>query len=185
MIAEWQFDMQHSGIAFSVRHLLVSRVRGRFTRFTGTLRFDQDDPIASSVEVQIDTSSVDTSEPQRDAHLKSPDFLDVASHPEMTFKSTRVERASERTLKVHGDLTIRKVTRPVVLEVELGGVLRDPWGQERVGFTARTMVDRKEFGITFNQVLDHGGLALGEQITVEIDVEATQVAAQTKAQAAG
>jgi len=178
MATEWQFDMQHSGIAFMVRHLLVARVRGRFTRWSGTMRFDQKNPSASSVDVQIDTNSVDTSEPQRDAHLRSADFLDVATYPRMTFKSTRVERVGDATFKVKGELTIRDVTRPVVLDVEYGGALRDPWGNDRAGFTARATIDRKEFGITFNQVLDHGGLALGEQISIDIDVEATKVVAQ-------
>ncbi len=176
MTSEWQFDLQHSGISFMVRHLLVAKVRGRFTRWSGTLRFDDKNPAASSVQVRIDASSVDTSEAQRDAHLRSPDFLDVANHPHMTFASTKVERTSDTTYKVNGDLTIRGVTRPVTLDVEYGGALRDPRGNERAGFTARATVDRKEFGITFNQVLDHGGLALGEQVAIEIDIEATKVA---------
>jgi polyisoprenoid-binding protein YceI len=178
MATEWQFDMQHSGITFMVRHLLVAKVRGRFTRWSGTMRFDEKNPAASSVDVQIDTNSVDTSEPQRDAHLRSADFLDVATYPRMTFKSTKVERAGDAAFKVKGELTIRGVTRPVVLEVEYGGALRDPWGNERAGFTAKATIDRKEFGITFNQVLDHGGLALGEQISIDLDVEATKVVAQ-------
>jgi polyisoprenoid-binding protein YceI len=183
MANEWQFDMQHSGISFMVRHLLVAKVRGRFTRWSGTLRFDEKNLAASSVEVQIDTSSVDTSEAQRDAHLRSPDFLDVANHPRMTFQSTKVERVGD-AFKVKGDLTIRDVTRPVVLDVEYGGSLRDPWGNQRAGFTARATIDRKDFGISFNQILDHGGLALGEHVTIEIDIEATRVAAQVSPDAA-
>ncbi|MDB4969717.1 MAG: hypothetical protein JWN44_5406 [Myxococcales bacterium] len=181
MATEWQFDMQHSGINFMVRHLLVAKVRGRFTRWSGTMRFDEKNPSGSSLDVQIDTNSVDTSEAQRDTHLRSPDFLDVANHPHMTFKSTKVERAGDATFKVKGDLTIRGVTRPAVLDVEYGGAMRDPWGNERAGFTAKATIDRKEFGITFNQVLDHGGLALGEQISIDIDVEATKVVAQSAA----
>jgi polyisoprenoid-binding protein YceI len=175
MASEWQFDMQHSGIGFTVRHMLVSKVRGRFTRWSGTMRFDEKNRSASSIDVQIDANSVDTSEPQRDAHLRSADFLDVANHPRMTFKSTKIERAGDMKLEVEGELTIRSVTRPVVLHVEYGGVMRDPWGHERAGFTAKATIDRKEFGISFNQVLDHGGLALGEQIAIDIDVEATKV----------
>jgi polyisoprenoid-binding protein YceI len=178
MATEWQFDTQHSGINFMVRHLLVAKVRGRFTRWSGTMRFDEKNLSASSVDIQIDANSVDTTEPQRDTHLRSPDFLDVANHPRMTFKSTKVERAGDAMFKVKGDLTIRGVTRPAVLEVEYGGAMRDPWGNERAGFTAKATIDRKEFGITFNQVLDHGGLALGEQISIDIDVEATKVVAQ-------
>jgi polyisoprenoid-binding protein YceI len=181
MSPEWRLDMQHSSINFMVRHLLVAKVRGRFTRWTGTVRFDESDPSASSVEVSIDASSIDTSEAQRDAHLRSPDFFDVGKYPKITFKSTKVMRTGETTYKVKGELTMRGVTRPAGLDVEYGGTLRDPFGHDRAGFSAKTVVDRKEFGITFNQVLDHGGLALGEQVTIEIDVEATKIAAQSAA----
>jgi polyisoprenoid-binding protein YceI len=183
MTNEWRFDMQHSGISFTVRHLLVSKVRGRFTRWSGSMRFDEKDLAGSSVRVQVDAASVDTSEPQRDSHLRSPDFLDVEKHPHITFESTSVERDGKNAYRVNGDLTIRGVTRPAVLEVEYGGAMRDPWGNQRAGFTARTVVDRKEFGVSFNQVLDHGGLALGEQVTIEIDVEATQAVSQSAAAA--
>jgi polyisoprenoid-binding protein YceI len=185
MVSEWLFDMQHSGISFMVRHLLVAKVRGRFTRWSGTLRFNERNPSASSVEVEIDTTSVDTNEPQRDTHLRSADFLDVANFPRMTFRSTKVERAGDAAYRVKGELTIRGVTRPLVMDVEYGGAMRDPWGKERAGFTAKATIDRKEFGITFNQVLDHGGLALGEQIAVEIDIEATRVVAEAAASAEG
>jgi polyisoprenoid-binding protein YceI len=181
MATEWRLDLQHSSIHFMVRHLLVAKVRGRFARWTGTLRFDESNPSASSVEVSIDAGSIDTSEPQRDAHLRSPDFFDVGKHPTITFKSTKVERGGATSYKVKGELTIRGVTRPAMLEVEYGGSLHDPFGHERAGFSARAVVDRKEFGITFNQVLDHGGLALGELVTIDIDVEATKVAAQSAA----
>lgn len=183
MTHEWRFDLQHSGISFMVRHLLVAKVRGRFTRWSGSMRFDEKNPGASSVDVQIDTESVDTSEAQRDAHLRSPDFLDTANHPRMTFKSTKVERTGPESFKVKGDLTVRGVTRTAVLDVEFGGSMRDPWGNDRAGFTAKTVIDRKDYGITFNQVLDHGGLALGEQISIDIDVEATRVVAQPAVQA--
>jgi polyisoprenoid-binding protein YceI len=176
MSNDWQLDMQHSSISFSVRHLLVSKVRGRFARWTGTLSFDERDPRAASVEVQIDTSSVDTGEPARDTHLRSADFLDAANHPFMRFRSSSLELAGDATYKVHGELTIRGTTRPVTLTVEHGGAMRDPWGNERAGFTARATINRKEFGVNFNQVLDHGGLALGEQVAIEIDVEAVRMA---------
>jgi polyisoprenoid-binding protein YceI len=181
---QWQFDMQHSGISFTVRHLLVSKVRGRFTKWSGLLRFDEDDPARSFVHVQIDAGSVDTGEPQRDAHLRSADFLDVESFPFITFMSTKVEPRDERSFAVRGELTIRGVIRPVVLSVEYGGAIRDPWGNDRAGFTAKTALDRKEFGITFNQVLDHGGLALGEKISIDLDIEATRVAQQAASTAA-
>jgi polyisoprenoid-binding protein YceI len=184
MSKQWQFDMQHSGVSFAVRHLLVSKVRGRFTKWSGFMRFDEDDPEASFVHVQIDASSVDTGEPQRDQHLRSADFLDVESFPFITFMSTKLERRGERSFTVRGELTIRGVIRPAVLNVEYGGAIRDPWGNDRAGFTAKASLDRKEFGITFNQVLDHGGLALGEKISVDIDIEATRVAEQAAVTAA-
>ena len=181
MSTEWRLDLQHSSIHFMVRHLLVAKVRGRFTRWTGSLRFDEANPSASSVEVSIEAGSIDTSEAQRDAHLRSPDFFDAGKHPTITFKSTKVERTGGTTYKVRGELTIRGVTRPATLEVEYGGTLRDPFGNDRAGFSAKAVVDRKEFGITFNQVLDHGGLALGELVTIDIDVEATKIAAKSAA----
>ncbi len=184
MSHEWQIDHAHSGISFTVRHLLVSKVRGRFTKWTGKLRFDEENPAASSVEVAIEANSVDTAEQQRDGHLRSGDFLDSEKFPHLTFKSTRVQRVKDDTYEVTGDLTIRGVTRPVLLAVEYGGVMKDPWGNERAGFTARTAVERKEFGITFNQVLDHGGLALGEKVSIEIDVEATKATARAEGAAA-
>ncbi len=179
----WDFDFTHSNIDFSVRHLLVSKVRGRFNKWNGALLIDEADLPASSVEVQIDAASVDTSEPKRDEHLRSGDFFDVEKYPQVTFRSTRVERNGDDHLRVTGDLTLHGVTRPVVLDVERGGSIRDPWGLQRAGFTVTGTLDRKEFGITFNQALDHGGLALGEKVSFSIDVEATSAAA-AQAQAA-
>jgi polyisoprenoid-binding protein YceI len=173
---KWDFDFTHSNVDFSVRHLLVSKVRGRFNKWNGTLLIDEANLGASSVEVQIDASSVDTSEPKRDEHLRSADFFDVEKYPHLTFKSTGVERNGDDRLRVAGDLTIHGVTRPVVLDVERGGSVRDPWGLERTGFTITTTIDRKDFGVTFNQALDHGGLALGEKVSISIDIEATTAA---------
>jgi polyisoprenoid-binding protein YceI len=129
------------------------------------------------VEVQIDAASVDTSEPKRDEHLRSADFFDVAKYPHLTFKSTAVEKNGDDRLRVTGDLTLHGVTRPVVLDVERGGTMRDPWGLQRTGFTIAASLDRKDFGITYNQVLDHGGLGLGEKVSISIDIEATSAAA--------
>jgi len=184
MTQQWQFDFVHSSIGFTVRHLLVSKVRGRFTKWSGALRFDEDAPSTSFVDVVIDAASVDTAEAQRDVHLRSADFLDVEHHPRLTFKSTRVEAIDGESFKVTGELSIRGVTRPAILEVSYGGRMKDPWGNDRVGFTARTTIDRKEFGLTFNQILDHGGLALGEKVAIEIDIEATRVAEQLAESAA-
>jgi polyisoprenoid-binding protein YceI len=174
---KWDFDFTHSNVDFSVRHLLVSKVRGRFNKWSGTLLLDEADVAASSVEVQIDAASVDTSEPKRDEHLRSADFFDVAKYPHLTFKSTAVEKNGDDRLRVTGDLTLHGVTRPVVLDVERGGTMRDPWGLQRTGFTIAASLDRKDFGITYNQVLDHGGLGLGEKVSISIDIEATSAAA--------
>jgi polyisoprenoid-binding protein YceI len=173
---KWDFDFTHSNVDFSVRHLLVSKVRGRFNKWNGTLLIDEANLGASSVEVQIDAASVDTSEPKRDEHLRSADFFDVEKYPHLTFKSTAVEKNGDERLRVTGDLTLHGVTRPVVLDVERGGSVRDPWGFQRTGFTVTATIDRKDFGITFNQALDHGGLALGEKVSIGIDVEATSAA---------
>jgi polyisoprenoid-binding protein YceI len=177
----WQIDTVHSGIGFSVRHLLVSKVRGRFTKWTGVLDLDEQHPERSRVEVHIDANSVDTNEPQRDAHLRSADFLDTEHFPAITFVSTRVERLSDEELRITGDLTIRGTTRPVVLEVEQGGKIRDPWGNDRRGFAGKTTIDRKAYNVSFNQMLDTGGLALGEKVEITLELEAVQPAAAVAA----
>ena len=168
----WNIDTIHSTVGFAVRHMLVSKVRGRFNRWSGRLRFDAPDCPAASVSVQIDAGSIDTNDPQRDAHLRSADFLDVERFPWISFRSTRVQAASAGGLLLVGDLTLRGVTREVLLEVEYGGRMRDPDGNERAGFTAHTTINRRAFGVTFNQVLDSGGLALGDKLELVIEIEA-------------
>jgi polyisoprenoid-binding protein YceI len=168
----WNIDTVHSTIGFVVRHMLVSRIRGRFDRWSGLLRFDEPRDPAASVAVEIDAASVDTNDAQRDAHLRSADFLDVQRFPRISFHSTRVEAAPAGGLILAGDLTIRDVTREVLLEVEYGGRMRDPDGNERAGFTAHTTINRRAFGVTFNQVLDSGGLALGDKLEIIIELEA-------------
>jgi polyisoprenoid-binding protein YceI len=177
-LVQWDFDAAHSSIDFTVRHMLVSKVRGRFTKWSGKLEIDERDPSRSRIEVDIDVASVDTHEVQRDAHLRSADFFAADEHPRIKFVSTRIEPKGTEHFTVTGDLTIRGTTRPVVLDVERGGIVaRDPWGKKRAGFTATGTVDRKEFGVSFNQVLDQGGLALGEKVNVSIEIEATTSAA--------
>jgi polyisoprenoid-binding protein YceI len=179
-LVKWDFDHAHSSIDFTVRHLLVSKVRGRFTKWAGTLELDEQDLAASRVNVTIDVASVETHEPQRDAHLRSGDFFAAAEHPQITFKSTRVEPHGSDRLRVTGELTLRGTTREAVLDVERAGVLaKDPWGKRRAGFTATTTIHRKDFGVSFNQVLDQGGLALGEEVAVAIEIEATTAVATT------
>ena len=169
----WSFDLVHSSVNFTVRHMVVSKVRGRFTKWDGALVMDEQKPANGRVEVVIDAGSIDTGVEQRDGHLKSPDFFDVASFPTITFKSAKVETAGAGVLKVTGELTMHGVTRPVVLDVEYAGSAKDPWGGVRAGFSARTSLDRKDFGLTYNQLLETGGVVVGE--TVEISIEAEMV----------
>jgi|HubBroStandDraft_1064217.scaffolds.fasta_scaffold03801_5 polyisoprenoid-binding protein YceI len=184
-LVKWDFDHAHSSIDFTVRHLLVSKVRGRFTKWTGTIDLDEQDFSRSRLDVAIDVASVDTHEPQRDAHLRSGDFFEVDKHPQMTFHSTRVEPRGQDRLTVTGELTLRGTTREVVLDVERSGVVaKDPWGKRRAGFTATTTIHRKDFGVSYNQVLDQGGLALSEDVAVTIEIEAT-TAASTVGDVAG
>lgn len=184
-LVKWDFDHAHSSIDFTVRHMLVSKVRGRFTKWTGKLEIDEQNLTRSHFDIDIDAASVDTHEAQRDAHLRSADFFDTANHPRITFKSTSVKEKDAEHLVVTGDLTIRGTTRQVVLDVERGGVVaKDPWGKRRAGFTATTTIDRKEFYVSFNQVLDQGGLALSEKVSITIEIEATEAAAETAASVA-
>jgi polyisoprenoid-binding protein YceI len=179
----WDIDTVHSSIGFKVRHLVISKVNGRFTRWTGTLALDDQRPENSHVDVRIEADSIDTHEPQRDGHLRSPDFLDTAKFPELTFRSTRIEKDGEGRYQVAGDLTIAGVTRPVRLDVESLGRARDPWGGDRTGFTAKTSIDRRDFGLVWNQALETGGVLVGETIEIELEVEAVK-RAETAKQAA-
>lgn len=173
-LEKWEIDSSHSGVHFSVRHMVVAKVRGQFARWTGSILAEDGDLGRASANVVIDASSIDTGVADRDTHLKSPDFFDVANYPEITFESTRVEKESDEALRVTGDLTIRGVTREVVLEVEYAGRTKDPWGNERAGFTAKTAIDRKDFGLTWNQLLEAGGVMVGDRIAIEIEVEAVK-----------
>jgi polyisoprenoid-binding protein YceI len=173
-LVNWDLDYAHSSIDFTVRHLLVSKVRVPFTKWKGALRLDEQNLSASKVEVEIDVASVDTNEPARDTHLRSGDFFEVEKHPKMTFKSKRVEAKGADHLTVTGDLTLRGVTKEVVLDVERGGIVeKDPWGKRRAGFTAKATIHRKDFGVSFNQTLDRGGVALGEDVPITLEIEAT------------
>ena len=170
----WDIDLVHSSIGFTVRHLVVSKVRGRFTRWSGTIRMDENDLTRTQVDIAIEPASVDTGVGQRDNHLRSPDFFDAEKHTTMAFKSTRVEQAKDGALKLVGDLTMHGVTRPVTLEVEQAGTQKDPWGGLRAGFSARASLDRKDFGLTWNQLLETGGVVVGEKVDIDIEVEAVK-----------
>lgn len=174
----WSIDPAHSVVEFSVKHMMITSVRGQFRDVFGTIAVDEENPDRSSVEVTIDAASIDTRVEQRDAHLRSPDFLDVEKYPTITFKSRRVEGAHATEgdrFKLVGDLTIRDTTREVALEATFQGRMKDPWGGERAGFTATTTIDRREFGLTWQQVLEVGGLLVGNDIRIDLDIQAVKM----------
>ncbi len=166
----WAIDPTHSVVEFSVRHLMVSKVRGRFKEFEGTVT-TASDPLESAVTAKIQTASVDTGDEQRDGHLKSPDFFDVESNPTVDFASTGLA-ANGGAYLLKGQLTISGVTRSVSLDLEFFGVSPDPWGGTRIGFSAATAISRKDFGIDFQIPLDGGGVVVGDKITISMDIEA-------------
>ncbi len=176
-VSTWQIDPAHSAAQFSVRHLLVSNVRGEFHNLKGTIQLGEKDIAKSSVEVSIDATTLDTREPKRDAHVKSADFLDVANFPTMTFKSKSASKAGEGRLKVVGDLTIRGVTMEVVLDVDgPTPAIKDPWGNWRRGVSATTKISRKDFGVAWNSLLEGGGAVVGDEVSITLDVEFVQKA---------
>ncbi len=174
---KWSFDPVHSHVGFSVRHLMISKVNGSFKVWSGTLITDEANPQASSVEVEIDAASIDTQEPKRDEHLRSADFLDVANYPKLTFKSTKVVKEDDENYKVTGLLTIRGVSKEVVLDTEFAGQQKDPWGGTRAGFSAKTIIHRPDFGLTFNMPLEGGGVVVGEKVTITLEVQAVKAQA--------
>ena len=174
--ATYEIDPAHTSVQFSVRHMMISNVRGEFTKLSGKVVGDQSNPTATTVEATIDAASVDTRNEKRDEHLKSPDFLDAAKFPTIMFKSTKVEKAGE-AWKLGGDLTLHGVTKPVVLDVtNLTPPMKDPWGNTRIGAQATTKINRQDFGVSFNKTLDGGGVLVGDEIAITIDVEVTQKA---------
>jgi polyisoprenoid-binding protein YceI len=166
----WTVDTSHSSISFSVRHLMIAKVRGSFAKWRATVDFDAANPAHSKIEAHIDAASIDTKEEKRDAHLRSPDFFDAASFPELVFVSRDITRDGD-DYAVAGDLTLHGVTRPVRLEVESLGTGKDPWGNERVAFVAKTAINRKDFGLHWNQALETGGVLVGDKVEIEIDVQ--------------
>jgi polyisoprenoid-binding protein YceI len=173
----WQVDPAHSAVNLVVRHMVISKVRGQFARWTAKLSLDSTDLARSSVEVEIEAASVQTGVADRDAHLRSADFLDVEKYPVIRYASRKVEVASPGKLRVTGDLTIRGVTREVPLDVEVGGQAKDPWGNVRMGFAATATLSRKDFGLTWNQALETGGVLVADRVDVEIELEAVRQAA--------
>jgi len=168
----WNIDSTHSSAQFKVKHMMISNVKGEFNAITGSLKHDPQNVANSYVEASIDAQTINTRDGQRDAHLKSPDFLHVEKHPALTFKSTQISKKADGELAVTGDLTIRGVTRPVTFEVEgPSAPTKDPWGNTRVGLSASTRINRKDFGLTWNAALETGGILVGDEVTITLDVE--------------
>jgi polyisoprenoid-binding protein YceI len=175
---QYNIDSAHSGVHFKVRHLMISSVRGEFTKVSGSIAFDPGNPAASGFEATIDAASIATRETDRDNHLKSADFLDVANHPTITFKSKTLTATGPDSYLAVGDLTIRGVTRPVTLTIsEVSPEAKDPWGLLRRGATATATINRKDFGVSFNMALETGGFVVGDDINISIDVEFVRPAA--------
>jgi polyisoprenoid-binding protein YceI len=170
VVGTWDIDASHSTVGFSVRHMMVSKVRGYFREFSGEL-VTAEDPAQSSVTATIDMDSIDTRQEQRDAHIRSADFFDVGNHTVMTFRSTGV-RAEGEDWVVEGDLTLKGITKPVVLELELNGFGPDAYGGTRAGFSAKTVISRSEFGVDIAMPMDGGGVVVGDKINVELEIEA-------------
>ena len=166
----WKIDPGHSSITVTARHLMVAKVRGTLA-FEGIIHIGER-PEDSRVEVEIDAATVNTGNPQRDDHMRSADFLDVENHPKIVFGSTKTEVVGDFKLAVHGDLTVRGMTRPIELDVEYLGLFTDPWGNTRAGFTATAQVDREQWGMTWNQALETGGVLVGKTLEIELDIEA-------------
>ncbi|HVO18041.1 MAG TPA: YceI family protein [Anaeromyxobacter sp.] len=176
MASSWDIDVTHSAVQFQVRHMVISKVQGRFARWSGSIQLDEQDLPRSSVEVKIDAASLDTQVTDRDNHLRSPDFLDVATFPEITYRSRKIEKKGDG-YRVVGDLTMHGVTREVALEAEFAGTGKDPWGNQRAGFSARTSLDRRDYGLKWNAALETGGVLVGEKVDISIELEAVKKAA--------
>jgi len=168
----WTIDPAHSIAEFAVKHMVLTTVKGRFRELEGTLQIDEARPENSRVSASVDVASIDTSVADRDAHLRSDDFFNAEKYPKITFRSTRVDRGDDRHFKLVGDLTIRDVTREVVLDGEYEGQIDDPWGHRRAAFTATTQISRKEFGVRWNQLIESGGAVVSDSVKITLHIEA-------------
>ena len=181
--AEYELDPAHTAVTFKIRHLL-SNVNGTFDKFEGHFSYTPDKPEEWKVEAKIATDSINTHQDQRDKHLKSADFFDVEHYPEMTFKSTRVSNYKNGRAQLHGILSLHGVEKEIVLDLEVLGLEKDPWGNELAGFSATTVINRKDFGLTWNQLAESGKLLVGEEVLISIDVEGKTIASQAPEEAA-
>ena len=170
----WNIDQAHTAIQFAVKHMMLAKVRGQFEKFDGTVSLDEANPAATKIDIQIETASVNTRDGQRDGHLRSADFFNSEKFPYMTFVSKKVDFNGGTTAKLVGDLTIRDITREVVLDVDYVGKSKSPWGSESLGFTASTSIPRKEWDLTWNKALETGGVLVGEDIDINIELELKQ-----------
>lgn len=171
--AEYVIDPAHSSVTFKIRHL-VSKTAGQFDKFSGNLSYEPGKPQTWAANAEIDAASINTNNKKRDDHLKSADFFDVKKYPKIAFQSKKVTDVDDNEAKLHGDLTMHGVTKPVVLDIEFTGAGTDPWGTQKIGFTGKTKVNRKDFGIEWNKTLDAGGLMLGDDVEIVLEVEADQ-----------
>lgn len=175
-MSKYQIDPSHSTASFSIKHMMIAKVHGAFQKMSGSLEYDAANPAKAQIDVTIEAASIDTREPKRDEHLRSADFFDVAKYPTITFKSTRVD-GSGGELRVHGDLTIHGVTKPVVLDVEgPSAEMKDPWGNLKIGASGTTKIKRKEFGLTWNAALEAGGVLVGDDVTITLEVQFVKAA---------
>jgi polyisoprenoid-binding protein YceI len=172
LTGDYTIDPTHSEVGFSVRHAMVTTVRGRFKEFAGTLHLDGEDPAKSSAELTIQVTSIDTNQAQRDEHLRTNDFFDAGTHPEITFRSTSAERVDDDEYRLTGDLTIKGTSRPVTLDLTFNGSAKDPFGNTRVGFEGSTKVQRADWGLSYNAALETGGVLIGDKVTLSFDISA-------------
>ncbi|MFE9427133.1 YceI family protein [Kitasatospora sp. NPDC006697] len=174
LTGDYTIDTTHSRIGFAVRHAMVTNVRGEFAEYTGKLHLDGANPAASTAELAIQVASIDTGNEQRDGHLRTGDFFEVEAHPEITFRSTAAEQLDGETYRMTGDLTIKGTTRQVVLDLDFTGAATDPYGIQRLGFEGRTVVDRTQFGLSYNAALETGGVLIGEKVKLSFDISAVR-----------
>ncbi|MBN9682777.1 MULTISPECIES: YceI family protein [unclassified Corallococcus] len=172
-LPSWNIDPAHSAVLFIARHMVVARVHGRFERVSGTLKADPQSPLQGEVDVRVEAASIYTGNPERDAHLRSPEFLDAEAAPLITFRASQSHATGGTAFQLQGELTLRRVTRPLLLEVRHLATTQDPWGQSRLLYSARTSLQRSDFGIQWNRALDNGGWLIGEKVDIELDIQAT------------
>jgi len=178
---KWVLDSTHSELGFKIKHLMITNVSGSFNNFQGEVETEGEDFSTAQINVTVDMASISTNNEQRDEHLRNSDFFEVENHPELTFKSTRIEKVDSDTFTLNGELTLKGITKPVKLNVEYNGVTKDPWGGERAGFVITGKINRSDWGVNFNGVLETGGLMLGEEVKINSEVQLVKQAASVAA----